>query len=238
MSLEGIKPGDKIDISYLHQNNGKVYKSSVFDILSNTELEITMPTDEGKMILFQVGFECQFYFYTSKGLFTCEAVITGRAKVDNFYILNAKVKSGLKKYQRREFYRVNTMVDFGYYKISDEIAALETTEDLFEVIASPDYMEQKMLARTRDISGGGVKFVANEPLEAGDNVLSVIRLTNEKVDHMFYLVTEVIECFTVENLKDKWIVRAKWNFKNIKDRDLIVRYVFEEDRMIRKKENG
>ena len=85
MGLEGVKPGDKIDINYLHQNNGKTYKSSVFDILSDTELEITMPTDEGKMILFQNGFECQFYFYTSKGLFTCEAVITGRAKRDNFY---------------------------------------------------------------------------------------------------------------------------------------------------------
>lgn len=238
MNLEFIKPGDKLDINYLHQNNGKTYKSSVFDIMNDTELEISMPTDEGKMVLFQVGFECQFYFYTSKGLYTCEAVITGRAKREQFYLLSAKIKTGLKKFQRREFYRVNTLIDFGYYKIKDEVAALETTEDLFEVIASPEFIEQKMLARTKDISGGGVKFIANEPLEAGDKLLVVIRLENEKLDHMFYLVTEVIDCFAVENVKDKWIIRAKWIFKNIKDRDLIVRYVFEEDRMIRKKENG
>ena len=30
---EFARPGDKIDITYLHQNNGKVYKSSVFDYL-------------------------------------------------------------------------------------------------------------------------------------------------------------------------------------------------------------
>ena len=51
MDLSLIKPGDKIDINYLHQNNGKTYKSSVFDVLNGTELDITMPTDEGKMVL-------------------------------------------------------------------------------------------------------------------------------------------------------------------------------------------
>ncbi|MBQ2706268.1 MAG: flagellar brake protein [Agathobacter sp.] len=238
MGLEGVKPGDKIDINYLHQNNGKTYKSSVFDILSDTELEITMPTDEGKMILFQNGFECQFYFYTSKGLFTCEAVITGRAKRDNFYILNAKIKTGLKKFQRRDYYRVNTLIDFGFYKITDEVAELETTEDLFEEIADPKYLGLKQLARTKDISGGGIKFLVNEPLESREKLLIVIRLTNEKLDHMFYLVAEVIDCVALENSRDKWVARAKWIFKNIKDRDLIVRYVFEEDRMIRKKEKA
>ena len=143
MGLEGVKPGDKIDINYLHQNNGKTYKSSVFDIINDTELEITMPTDEGKMILLQTGFECQFYFYTGKGLFTCEAVITGRAKKDNFYILSAKIKTGLKKFQRRDYYRVNTLIDFGFYKITDEVAELETTEDLFEEIADPKYLGLK-----------------------------------------------------------------------------------------------
>lgn len=238
MGLELVKPGDKIDICYLHQNNGKTYKSSVFDILSDTELEIGMPTDEGKMVLFQVGFACQFYFYTNKGLFTCETVIKNRYKKDNFYILLVKITSGLKKYQRREFYRVNCSVDFAYYKIPDKVAELETTEDLFEEIANPDYIEHKKLARTRDISGGGIKFTAIEELEVGSKLLMVIRLTNDKVDHMFYLVAEIIECLPVENVQDRWVVRAKWHFKNIKDRDLIVRYVFEEDRMIRKKENG
>ncbi len=238
MGLEVVRPGDKIDIQYLHQNNGKTYKSSVFDMISDNEIEITMPTDEGKMVLFQTGFEFQFYFYTAKGLFTCDAVVTGRHKKDNFYLLSVKIISGLKKYQRREYYRVNTLIDFAYYKIADEIAELETTEDLFEEIASPEYMEHKMLARTKDISGGGVRFLANEPLETGSKILAVIRLTNDKLDHMFYLVGEVIESFATENMKDRWIVRAKWHFKNIKDRDLIIRYVFEEDRMIRKKENG
>ena len=238
MISDFVKPGDKIDITYLHQSNGKTYKSSVFDYLGDNALEIAMPTDEGKMILFQVGFECQFFFYTSKGMYTCEAVIKERYKKDNFYLLAVKIKTGLKKYQRREFYRVQCLVDFTYYKISNEVAKLETTEELFEEIANPDYIEKKYLARTRDLSGGGVRFTAMEQLEVGEKLLAVMRLSNDKLDHMFYLVTEVISCEKLENVQGCWDIRAKWEYKNIKDRDLIVRYVFEEDRMIRKKENG
>ena len=238
MGLEVVRPGDKIDINFLHQNNGKTYKSSVCDIISEKELEITMPTESGKIVVFQLGVECQFYFYTQKGLFTCDAVITGRARRDNFLVLSARVTSALKKFQRRDFYRVNCMVDFAYYQITDEVAALETTEELFEEIADPAYLEHRRLATTRDISGGGIKFTSYETLKPGDKILVVIRLANDKMDHMFYLVADVVECASLENVRDKWIVRAKWVFKNIKDRDLIVRYVFEMDRMLRKKENG
>lgn len=233
-----VKPGDKIDINYLHQNNKKTYKSGVFDFIGENELEITMPTDEGKMVMFNIGFECQFYFYTGRGLYTCEAVITNRYKKDNFYLLAAKIKTGLKKFQRREFFRLECMIDFAYYKISNEVAKLETTEELFEEIVNPEYMDLKGLGRTKDLSGGGMRFTTMEPLEVGSKILAAIRLSNERIDQMFYLVTDVITCDPVEKMQGLWIVRGKYEFKNIKDRDLIIRYVFEEDRMKRKKENG
>ena len=239
MGLEVVRPGDKIDINFLHQNNGKTYKSSVCDIISEKELEITMPTESGKIVVFQLGVECQFYFYTQKGLFTCDVVITGRARKENFLVLTARVISGLKKFQRRDYYRVNCLLDFAYYKITDEVANLETTEELFEVIADPAYLEHRKLATTRDISGGGIKFTSyDDDLKAGDKILVVIRLSNDKMDHMFYLVTDIVDSVRAENVRDKWVVRGKWQFKNVKDRDLIVRFVFETDRMLRKKENG
>ena len=77
-----------------------------------------------------------------------------------------------------------------------------------------------------------------EQLEVGTKILSVLRLSNNKVDHMFYLVTDVVACDPVEGMPGLWVARGKFEFKDIKDRDLIIRYVFEEDRMNRKKENG
>ena len=233
-----VKPGDKIDINYLHQNNGKTYKSGVFDFISDNEIELTMPTDEGKMVMFNIGFECQFYFYTGRGLYTCEAVITNRYKRDNFYLLSAKIKTGLKKFQRREYFRLECMLDFAYYKIPKEVAKLETTEDLFEEIANPEYIEQKRLGRTKDLSGGGMRFTTMEELEIGSKILAVIRLSNERINQTFYLVMDIIACVPEQKMQGLWIARGKFEFKNIKDRDLIIRYVFEEDRMKRKRENG
>ena len=233
-----VKPGDKIDINFLHQNNGKIYKSGVFDFLSDNELEITMPTDGGKMVIFNIGFECQFYFFTDKGLYTCEAVITNRYKRDNFYLLSAKVKTGLKKFQRREFFRLECLYDFVYYKIPKEVANLETTEELLKEIAKPEYADKKRLGSITDLSGGGMRFTIMEELEIGSKLLAVLRLSNEKIDKVFYLVTDIIACNSVEHMPGTWVVRSKFEYKNIKERDLIIRYVFEEDRKKRKKENG
>ncbi len=238
MISDFARPGDKIDITYLHQNNGKVYKSSVFDFLGESTLEIGMPTEGGKMVLFQVGFECTLYFYTQRGLFTCDGKVLDRYKKDGFYMMSLKVISTPKKYQRREFYRVNSAINFHYYKISKEIASLETTEDLFEEIADPKYLKEKRIALSQDISGGGIRFLCDEKLDVGSYILTVIRLSNDKIDQTFYLVTEIIECGRLEKIPNKLHIRAKFHYKDIKDRDKIVRFVFEEDRMLRKKEAG
>lgn len=232
------RPGDKIDITYLHQNNGKVYKSSVFDFVGESVLEIGMPTEGGRMVLFQAGLECSMFFYTQKGMYICDGKVLDRYKKDGFYMLSVRITSLPKKYQRRDFYRVSCSVDFSYYHISQEVSELESTEKLFEEIADPKYIERKKLGRTQDLSGGGIRFISDEKIEAGSYILTVIRLTNDKMDHTLYLVTEVIESFQMEKAPEKQIVRGKFLFKELKDRDLIVRYVFEEDRILRKKESG
>ena len=109
---------------------------------------------------------------------------------------------------------------------------------MFEEIVNPEYIDKKQLATTKDISGGGMRFTTMAPIEVGSKILVVIRLANEKLDQMFYLVADVIAWDAVEKMPDLWIVRTKFEFKNIKDRDLIIRYVFEEDRMNRKRENS
>ena len=59
--------GDKIQIRLVYQLEQllkgadievKVYSSCVYNILSENVLEITMPTDNGKMVLFKEGVRC------------------------------------------------------------------------------------------------------------------------------------------------------------------------------------
>ena len=81
--------GDKIDIQLVQQleqlKNGQLsepirtYKSSLFDYLNDKEIEIGMPTENGRMVLFQVGLRCRMLFYTKKGLYTCFATVQKRS---------------------------------------------------------------------------------------------------------------------------------------------------------------
>lgn len=242
-----INPGDKIDIQLTYQLEQskmgqdvevKIYKSSVFDFVSDTEIEITMPTEGSKVVLFQNGLRLRMLYYTQKGLYECLGVVENRYKKNNILTLVVDIKTPPQKFQRREFYRVNCLIDMQYYKISEEVADLDTTEAVFAEIQNPEYIGREKKTSIQDISGGGIRFISDEKFEKDSYILAVIRLTNEKIDNTFYLVCRIVSSEEVEYMTDKYSNRAKFNFKDIKDREAIVRYVFEEERRIRKKEIG
>ena len=66
-----IFPGDKIDIfaSGLSDNSTS-YKSSFSDKLTDSMWEITMPVDSGRVVLFQLGTQFDFYNIHTKQNYT------------------------------------------------------------------------------------------------------------------------------------------------------------------------
>lgn len=239
--------GDKIDIQLLQQleqrQNGtlkepiRTYKSSLFEYLNDKEIEISMPTENGRMVLFQVGLRCRLLFYTKKGLYVCYATVQRRYKKDNFFILQMIVVTEPQKFQRREFFRIDTSLDVYYSRITQDFLEYSTTEMVYERAQENGYLTNQQRAITLDLSGGGIRFTTDDLLEAGCLVLITIRLVNEKIDQTFFLVTEIVDCMSSPKVKGKFIIRGKFLFKDLKDRESIVRYVFEEERRIRRKEN-
>ena len=176
---EITSPGDKIDIRLMHQvkieDNGgemaQVYKSSICDYLEDNLLEVSMPTAEGRMVLFQVGAECQMVIYSKRGMYQCIAVVQKRYKKDNLYLLSVEIMSEPKRFQRREFFRVNLLTEVQYYIVPKEVAALPTTEELFLEIEKPEYIDQMKRGMVKDISGGGMLFSSDEQLQMGNYIL-------------------------------------------------------------------
>lgn len=241
-----ITPGDKIDIRLTHKINAEenggetaqIYQSSVADYLSDTELEILMPTREGRVMLFQVGAEMEFTFFTRHGMYNARGTVTKRYRIDNLFLLAVQIRSELVKFQRREFFRIDCMIDIEYYKIREEVAELPTTAMLFAELLDVQYIGTSIKGTMMDISGGGLRFSSKEQLQRGDFILLVIRLTNDRMDETFYLVGEVMAGEPHPNLEDLFMNRAKFIFKDLKDREKIVRFVYDEERRIRKKEIG
>jgi c-di-GMP-binding flagellar brake protein YcgR len=238
--------GDKIDIQLVQQleraEQGettepiRTYKSSLFDYRKDKEIEIAMPTENGRMVLFQVGLRVRMLFYTKKGLYICYGSVQRRYKKDNLFMMAMLVTSEPKKYQRREFFRIENSLEIRYVVIPEELAFVDSTESLYAQLQLQDLLKQTKTAITLDISGGGIRFSADEQLENNCYAVVIVRLTNDKLDHTFYLVTEVVEAIRAENNPEKFIHRGKFMFKDLKDRETIVRYVFEEERRIRRKE--
>lgn len=243
---EVIRMGDKIDIHLskedMYQNHDgiaeKMYKSSVYDVISDEVVQITMPMDRSRIILFDAGMRFSMIFYTKRGLYSGEGIVQNRFKDGVNYVLTIQAKSSLKKFQRREFFRINKIIDLNYFRISDEVAALPTTEELFVVTHNPENNYEKNAGTILDISGGGIRFSTTEQLEKDSCVLSEFELENERYDNTFYLVTQIIESKPVQGDSRHYMNRAKFLLKNLKDREAIVRYIFEEERQMRKKEIG
>lgn len=246
MSLsELVSPGDKIDIRIMQQVErsktageiAKIFKSSTLDIMSDTELEVSMPTDGGRMVLLPVGVRFNFIFYCKSGMFECIGNVKERYKKDNLFILLVEVVSSLTKIQRREYYRMQCVLDMNYYEISDETAQLATTEEIFEHIQMDEEGHAENKGSILDISGGGIRFVGNDKMEARSYILIVVHLDNEKIDEQFYIVGQIIASERSEKDNSKYENRVKFVFKDPKAREEIIRYIFEEERRARKREN-
>lgn len=238
--------GDKIDIKMSREQHGQenggqvanVYQSSVSDFVSDMELEIDMPTQAGRLVLFHINERCEFVFYTRRGMYCCSGVVKSRCRKDNLYLLVVEITTTPTKFQRREFFRIEYLTEIKYYEISEETAAMSSMEQIYDMVRGEEYLEQMKHGFLKDISGGGVKFNSFIPHKKNDFLLLMFRLANKCIDENFYLVCQIIESGEKSGQRKLYENRAQFLYKDLKDREKIVRFVFEEERRIRKKDIG
>ena len=242
-----IRPGDKIDIRLLQhvENSDKTgteavtYKSQVLDVLDNGNFEISMPIESGRMVLLPLGVRFEFVFYSGGALYRSIGLIVERYKRDNLYMLVVELKSALERFQRREFYRYNCTLNFGYFILNEEQIKMSSADEILSDLMDVDFKEKRRAGVIVDISGGGMKFCSQDELKPNDQILVMLRLTSEKTDRQFQIRGNVIDSIRVQKSKDLlYQSRVKFIIEDNRIREEIIRYIFEEERRIRQKENG
>ena len=111
-----ITIGDKITLKKLNKideinNEMKQYVSSVLDISGGEYIHFGMPSEEGHMVALQTGDSYEICIYTKRGLYQCNGVIVERYRDKAVHIAILKVLSGLVRMQRRQFYRLEKIMD-------------------------------------------------------------------------------------------------------------------------------
>lgn len=235
-----IQIGDKVDlvpVSSSHGEDGKkVYKSQVYDVLGEEQLKLAMPQEKGRLLLLHLDSIYRLQFYTSGGLYECKAKVTDRYKTDNVYVVVVDIISALKKIQRREFYRLNCLLDVKMHILEEEEMEAGDIQQILRKLdySHPVYAEGTMV----DISGGGVRLVTDSEVEEGAYV--VLKFTTEikSGNQEYELLGRIVTRRSLENRKRRYELRVEFEKIDNRVRESLIKYIFEEERKKRKLEKG
>lgn len=235
-----VIPGNRVEIQAVERTKyidntetKKVYQTKVCDILSDDRLEIYMPMDKTKLILLPVNAEYDVYFYTSAGLYQCFATVIDRYKADNQFILLLELTSNLRKFQRREYYRLSCALEMNSRPLEkEEIEAIEQ-KDNYIVPGLP--LKRSVIV---DISGGGIRFVGSYAYEVNSLMYCKYNLVIDGKSKEYTLVAKILMVRKLEDRDNLYEHRAQYIKIDTAEREEIIRFIFEEERKNRKREKG
>lgn len=198
-----------------------------------------MPVDSGRVVLFQLGTQFDFIIYTqNKTILKSSAIVRQRYRKENMYFLAIELINNLEKIQRRQFFRLPCTIDMDFMK-SDTMIKLRVSLSLQKMYKNHAINSKNMntvKSVILDISGGGIRFSLSTPLEEGTYFMAQFSLALEECTQQFNIVCKVINCTQSLDYADRYFARSKFIFDRMTEREKIVRFVFEEERRIRRRE--
>jgi c-di-GMP-binding flagellar brake protein YcgR len=222
MDISGIKAGTKLELDIMDngQREGPVLVSQFEACTEDRKAIIAAPIIEGNFYNLPDGTNMLVYFKVNgKGgvdLYTFEAVVTGREINGNLHLLKIEQTSDIKRIQRRFFYRLQCRLNLKYRKVSNS----KNEEDFVK-------------AMTCDISGGGAKILINEELEVGEIIECELFIEDDK---SIGFISRIVRC--EKNIGEShYKFTAGLEYTKIKDndREMLVQYIFDEQRKLLKK---
>lgn len=232
-----ISPGDKLELKSTVSvvlpdgtEGVKTYRTFVHNVLNDGRLEIVMPMEQTKLILLPIGGEYDVCFFSNGGMYRANIRIVDRQKRDGIYIVVAEMVSGLYKYQRREYYRFNCVVDMRVRRITAQEAEAYRRG---QTVLMPNQALYKGIIV--DISGGGARFVSRQKFHEGNFILMDFSLSILGQERSFLLLAEVIYSGKIVNRTLEYENRVKFVAIDSAVREEIIKYIFGEERRIRKK---
>ncbi len=250
MNTDVLKIGDNVEIRILQQieqgwktgERPDFYASKIQNILDNGDIEIDMPTQKGQNASLPSGVRLEFLFYTRENIYRCVAHIKDRYIRENLYLLLIEPKTPLEKFQRREHYRFECALDMLYQPIKKDEVDISPIGELKEHhrLTYPEDLAKEAVAV--DLSGGGMRFVGYEPGTEGEYMVISLPLENESMSYTLEIVASVLTCQRIKrsagerpDSQKKYEYRVKFLVKNPEDREWIIKFIFEQERLRRQK---
>lgn len=250
-----VNVGDKIDLIELSpKKNGekhpeKQYVSSLLEEPDGNEMKISMPIDSGKIIPLPVGGKYLMVFYTQKGLYQCKCEIIKRYKEERMFVMIVRTFTALERNQRREFFRLNCIIDILYRAVSTEEIVLQkrvesgrflNDDDRKNCLQKLEQLQNDFLHEgvVTDISGGGLRFNSTKELEKDKELVVKIVLPADEGEFGLNLHAEVISSIANPNHHNSFDNRLRFVNLEDEDREKIIKFVFAQERKNLRREKG
>lgn len=227
-----VVPGCRVELQAIDRSKAsaggegrKSYQSQVIDVLSEDRIEISMPMEKSKLVLLPVDGEYDLYFYNDSGLYQCYARIVDRYKNNSLYVLVLDLISNLRKHQRREYYRFSCALEMNSRQLEEKEIELAGKKE--EMLTPQLPLKSSVIV---DISGGGLRFVANYAYETQSLILCKYCLLIGGENKEYNLVGKVLSVRELENRKGVFEHRVQYVNVNAAEREEIIKYIFDEER--------
>ncbi|MCD7726655.1 MAG: flagellar brake protein [Clostridiales bacterium] len=229
-----VVPGCRVDLQAIDHSladpeigvSRRTHQSQVLDVLSDDRIEIAMPIEKSKLILLPVDGEYDLYFYGDSGLYQCYARVVDRYKNNSIYVLVLDLISNLRKYQRREYYRFSCALEMNSRQLQEEEISFTDHNQVDKLIPELP-LKSSIIA---DISGGGLRFVANYAYEVQSMILCKYCLTINGQVKEYNLAGRVLAVKELENRKGVYEHRVQYVNMDSEEREEIIKYIFDEER--------
>ena len=249
MLREILSLGDKIEIKNLDHNgkpaaHGRTYVSQLIDFADLDVIQIAAPIVYGKTILLQVGESYNLCFYTDKGLYQCNCVALSSLKENRTIINIVRITSNLEKYQRRQYFRLECIHEVIYRIITKE------EEILGRKMANEDFQnpEERMECKSRlvelnkawvkgaitDLSGGGARFNSELQHAPGDKLYLDLDFISTGDVKKFIQKANVISSERIPARLGVYEHRVEFIDITQKERETLIRFIFEQERKRRR----
>lgn len=235
-----ISPGDKLELKSTVSvvlpdgtEGVKTYRTSVYDILDDGRLELVMPMEKTKLVLLPVDGEYDVCFFSHGGMYRADVRIVDRQKINGTYILVVEMISNLHKFQRREYYRFNCVIDMTAREMTRQ--ELDAFAKGYTYLIPETDMVRGVIV---DISGGGTRFVSRQKFNEDSIIMMCFELPIMGRERSFLLAAKVIYSGEIENRKNEYENRVKFEFIDTTTREEIIKYIFDEERKNRKNGKG
>lgn len=245
MTMRELKDGIKVDIRIIQKinRNGvwiddqRHYASSIHHVAYDGTIELSMPMRQGKVVLLPMGLQYELIFVLEDNrMVKATAEITSRYRKGKTTVLRAVLTSKIEKCQRREYYRLNCNIPLSFILMDSKESQLDSMEEIVKAIGN----RSKVIGEgtITNISGGGIRFITEEPL-AGENEYLFIRFSLDNIYNQreVAIVGRVIGRDKVLDGRH-YAYRTEILFKDSHCQEKIIRFIFEQERLSRKRGFG